>query len=509
MKTSWRGLGAIMVGMAVFLAGCTVNKVKPLETTKHDERGIVYALPMTVLKIEIPLTLKITNGALEYAGAGGGARTRGWGLSVPGGSIGLAETADGKSQIDCAGYFSETAYAISRKITVGEMKVDQESLPDPSHIYSMDLSSSFLKDAKKNIVFNEKNMIVSGSYSAKDKTLEFTASLLKIAGGFMGIPLAREGTLAPKGGALGEQQLREQAAPAVAAAPSLTAAGRRACEQLKNRLLWQAKQAQHEADILTGRKDALIFGENRGGVDRSFDVWKARLAEADKRINEARKGASLDTSMTLTYKTTITADALSEVSANGTAREGGAPLFWMDGGTIYATDTKAFSGEGGRIVKQGANGPGTPVRLVVRRLQQDPSAVVQQAVNEPKGEQGLYYRMPAQAEVALLVGGETVQTQTVSIAQWGPLMALPKRMGSNDAAITFEFFTDTGALKSIGSETKAIDMAQLEKMGDAGVAMVKAVYASNDEIARLTQEKEKLTLQKDIRDLRTSLQTGE
>ncbi|MGE4535915.1 MAG: hypothetical protein AB7D37_02435 [Desulfovibrio sp.] len=44
-------------------------------------------------------------------------------------------------------------------------------------------------------------------------------------------------------------------------------------------------------------------------------------------------------------------------------------------------------------------------------------------------------------------------------------------------------------------------MEQMGKFGEAGVSLVKAVYASNNEIARLSREKETRALQKDIRDL--------
>lgn len=43
--------------------------------------------------------------------------------------------------------------------------------------------------------------------------------------------------------------------------------------------------------------------------------------------------------------------------------------------------------------------------------------------------------------------------------------------------------------------------SSMEQVGEAGVSLVKAVYASNNEIARLSREKETRTLQKDIRDL--------
>ncbi|QAZ69348.1 hypothetical protein C3Y92_19735 [Solidesulfovibrio carbinolicus] len=148
------------------------------------------------------------------------------------------------------------------------------------------------------------------------------------------------------------------------------------------------------------------------------------------------------------------------------------------------------------------------LEVIVKVNHEHPSQKVKGLVPEPKGERGLYYRMPGEVSITLVqtkdgkidkVVGETFK---VPVAQLGPVLALPSKMKTTDAAFSMEFFTDTGGLKSLGVETKAIDMQQVEKLGNSGVALVSAIAASNNKINQLKQQKEELSLEMDIRELR-------
>lgn len=193
-------------------------------------------------------------------------------------------------------------------------------------------------------------------------------------------------------------------------------------------------------------------------------------------------------------------------------QEGETILFWIDKESqkIITPFEGAFSGDMvEKWVAVNAAGAGKPVALHIDRLPSDPSAVIGKVVTPPKGEQGLYYRMPAQATMYLTAGGGKSEVKPVQIAQWGPILALPRNLGSIAGSLTFELFVDTGGLKSVGAVSTPVEASQLEKAMKPGETLVDFFIGSNDEIARLTAKKTKLTLQKEIRDLNTSLQTGQ
>ncbi len=469
----------VLVAM-LFAAGCTkVNKVKPINDVKDGKMGLVYVLPKTQLVVEVPITVKIKNGQLQYANV-------------------YYDKKLGKIQkrVNCENVFSGTYYNISYTIEAGDPTVTTVAVPDTKNIYSMDIDSSFLKDAKKNLTFNEQGMLVSGSFSSKDKTLEFAVQLIgTLAKLATVVGLAEEGC---------GQSAEDRAVPPLRIGDitdAVTEPEKFACYMMrKDRLeeLAGQKAAYAAANV---KKGELLLGANSGGVDRSVDVYKARMADLSSWMKELKSSLTLDSSVTLTFRKVIDPEVL---------LHGPVDLFEINSGKIYAPVVTDFVEENAaRYVKKCDQLGSGALKLSLAKSENNVTDSVSRAAGTLSGEKGLYYRMPAQAEVKFIKGDYSTPPQKVAIAQWGALLALPTTMHSTDSAISFEFFADTGAIKTIGTENKAIDMEQVGKLGEAGVSLVKAIYAGNDEITRLTQEKEKLTLQKDIRDLRNALQTGQ
>lgn len=465
----------LALGLGVFFGGCTAaSKVTPLTDTKKSKLGALYILPKTRLEIEIPIAIKIINGQIESAALAVG---NGRSISV--------------SPETCKQYLENKGYAVTKTIKFGDMTVTAVPVPDKDNIYNIDFKTTFWREAKSNFVFNEQHMITSGSSSANNKALELAVDIVKTA--------ASVAAVVAKEGQPGSVALARSPGPAVASAMKKQDM-RAACHRLENAMLRSRRQAASNAARLTERKNRWLFGENAGSVDRSYDIYKARLEDINKAIAAQENQAASERTVNLTYTGKIEADALEEGKD--------LMLFWIEGEKIVAPNPQAFSGSEKGLAEQGLKSSGTPVSLKIVRSADDPALVVQQhwPTDLPK-ERAIYYRMPARAEVILEKDGQPVGRRSVQIAQWGPVLSLPARLGAADSGITFEFFTDTGGLKALGADNKAIDMEQAGKLGDAGVALVKAIVASDDEIARLTKENTKLTLQKANRDLRTSLQT--
>lgn len=63
------------------------------------------------------------------------------------------------------------------------------------------------------------------------------------------------------------------------------------------------------------------------------------------------------------------------------------------------------------------------------------------------GKSGLYYRMPGMAEIRILDGSNQLATSRTAIAQFGTTAPIPEDI--LDGNFKLEFFTNTGAVKSI------------------------------------------------------------
>jgi|GEM_PF-4933701 len=476
MSKAWKAFGLALAVLCTGLSACTAaNKVTPLKELPDGATGLFYMLPQTALVVEIPITVRIKNGAFEY-------------VDVKNSSGGEVKT----ERIDCKKYLKESDYEVVKSIEIGEMKVVQEAVPDQNNIYVIDVNSSFLKDSKKDLHYNEQGMLVSGMLFEKDKTLEFSVQVLNTVASFVG---AAAGVKAAPQNINLEYAQENKSGKAKAAVARDEAYF---CNKLIRDATGDLDNKKKTLKNYQSRREALLFGNNAAGMDTSVDVYKLRMAEIDKIIAAAQRKTDFERTVSFVFRKTIIPE-----------HEGIIPLFGLSEDKIVTQYLDAF---GGGVPKEYLTS-GEPqqkvVSLVVERPDNDMATAVMRKASTPQGTQGLYYRLPSRAKVHFINDTAASQPQTIPIAQWGPILALPSRMGSADSAITFEFFTDTGALKSIGTDNKALDMEQVGKFGEAGVSLVKAVYASNDELARLSREKEKLTLQKDIRDLRQELQPAQ
>ena len=451
----------LLFAVVAVLFGCgKVNKVRPLNEAL-DKNGqltqkglVVYNLPMTEVTVEIPVEIVIKDGKLAYA-----------------------KTPSGEGGLDCRSGASGQSVTASATADIKSATVSLKPLADGNNQYVLDLRSPWFMGSDRKIVLTESGVLSSGSASANNKIIEFGVQLVTSIVG------------------IGSRVLGARAF----AMPSPS----NPCTEIRKQVATAVKTSKSDEKLYEQKRLKLLFGENRAGMDSSYDIWKARMGEIDRKIAEFKAGASLDKVVKLTFK--------KQFSGNDVP-QGETVLFWIDKESqkIVTPYAGAFSGEMlEKWVRVDAAGAGTPVALHIDRLPSDPSAVIEKLVTKPKGEQGLYYRMPAQADMYLTAGKEKSDVKSVQIAQWGPVLALPRNLGSIAGTLSFELFADTGGLKSVGAVSTAFDISQLEKLGKSGETLLDAIIASNDEIARLTETKTKLTLQQEIRDLRTSLQTGE
>lgn len=439
-------LACLVVLFAVLgLAACssTSSKVYPLMSMPDKANpGAIYILPKTIVALKIPIKITTTK-FNEFR-------------------------SKSKNFKDCKNDLKEIFQNENGepRFETGDIQVVREFTPDPNNIYNIDLSTTFLKDTKKKLVFNESGMLVSADYASKDKTLEFSFQVLE--------SVAKVGGAVLKGGTgvldFTDTEFASSCPP----------------EYLKDISTYY---------MLVAGKDRWLLGMNSAGIDRSVDVFNARSTALDARIEEVKSSILGKEVTTITITCPIDEDIL--------LKGGKKKLLSLVAGEVA---TKKMDAVIKKVQeKAGKRGLGKlqSIEVLLKVNDSHPSLKVKGLVEPPKGVRGLYYRVPGEVAITVLQGDKVISdTFKVAVAQLGPVLSLPSKMHTTDVAFSMEFFTDTGSLKSLGVETKAIDLQQIEKIGNSGVALVQTIAGSNDEITRLKRENEKLSLEMDNRELK-------
>ncbi|MEM8782502.1 MAG: hypothetical protein AAGE65_06540 [Planctomycetota bacterium] len=129
---------------------------------------------------------------------------------------------------------------------------------------------------------------------------------------------------------------------------------------------------------------------------------------------------------------------------------------------------------------------------------------------------GYRYRMPGQAEVVyrIIKPGQSIADSdhkarwAATVAQFGPVRALPTSVGTGDSTISITLHEAHGSLKSVSVDSVVTAAGQLEalKTGVGGVIdTVAALPSDPTELERLTAENAVLKALKENRDLKSDL----
>ena len=158
-----------------------------------------------------------------------------------------------------------------------------------------------------------------------------------------------------------------------------------------------------------------------------------------------------------------------------------------------------------------------PISLVFEEREETVVQTIENATaNLEKGEDhGFVYRLPGRVDVTvqwtkpIKKGGfetDAIGADTLLIAQYGPVLTLPTSAGGKKTSYDITLYPETGALKSfdLGSDP-AISAENVTAVGDALLAKEKAEREQDDQLARLTREKDILKAMKEIEALREEL----
>jgi hypothetical protein len=440
-----------------------VQRVTDGYTVTDGNRRLVYALPKSVVTIDLAITRTVTspgrcsdNALLDRNAPDNGATLR--------------------KQLERLNI--KPVDQASSDIEVGDVVLGQRMEPDPEQVYAIVLEKDLLQNEKLAFELTENGMLVSGNRDSSNRILDTAAKSLTA---FANIA---SGALAVMG------------APAVTKVNDDEAKWR-SCQESLVRL--QKSRNGREALV---RGDAQTAGTPKDAFDAMLTESKSveaayaaeftgaknvvkGIARCEVRVRAIAESQIEDSYDLITYDTLkVQRASVPGVSCVVTPELDDVP---KSGGTPIAI-----------------RAPVPPVTKAIRLLLVADATFARKAASvEPKSsvESGLYYRVPVRA-VATVLDGKTEKTRgTLDIPQFGSVLSLPGDADVESAAVAVAAkFGPAGGLLSYSHTTTSPDTASLaDAAGGAGKTVLDAVKTRQGaDIEELERTKKRLELKQAI-----------
>ncbi|MGE4292459.1 MAG: DUF4831 family protein [Desulfovibrio sp.] len=401
-----------LAGVLIVLAGCKTAQVYhvghstiPDSVLKHP--GIYYALPKTVIDVEVTETYKERR------------------INVP------------KQCIDKV----KKLYPLP---TNGVKTIDQsvtvlrKSIPDPDALFLVDPNSSIMKQSGITFSYSESGTLDSITATMQDKTFE---TVTKVAG-------------------------------------TIASAVLRA-ELSGVECLFYEDAAKNLKEITARKKEMLTSFSMASPTGRTaYDLEQYKLTLEKLEAEETKLKKELYEEKTGTRKVY---------------------------GELIPPDTTAASGSyfSQNFGSYRAEWNATEPEHIARTLE---------GYFKNSEDRGFYYRVPVMGKLKVYAESKEQQERTllwqgdVPVAQQGALLALPADYPASEVTQTITFYPDTGALKTLDIQTKAVkseDIASALSMVNEAIAAAKAKDAAqelaDDDLTKLTRQRDLLKLQSEIK----------
>lgn len=480
----------------VFMTSCAKVVVVPVPNSneKIPATGMIYALPKTVVRVQVKVD-KTTTSRVPYA--------RFAGIFAPSGK----PVCEGDK---CTA--EQTVYSLqpgSTFTTYGE--------PDPDNVYLVKFSGSGAVDQTMSMTWNDAGLLSSAGASVTNRSVDIAMSSVKLLAGL--------GTKAAAGAAV---------VPPTKGQPP-------GCEKPSNNDAWiltilKGPTAGNRSPQLV-KNYCNLTEEQRKAFNETRDAepLKAALAAYIDNVNpliEARLKMLSGTSMSMDPAT-----LLPRIEAEITQQLAdlflGAKSVTTWDGTLDVREVavgkpldilRIDEVKGVCVVAQNAEIPpiGKPpgdladascggMKVIALAFELYPTAERQlysKVKDDTEGDRSFRYRLPAQVHASLTGTGDKHYGDAVlSIAQLGQVISLPAGRHSKTLSYELGFVESTGALKSfkLGS-TGGLDSATIDSLASAGGTVLDARNArreKEDELAVLKRQKEILELKDAICTLQT------
>lgn len=406
------------------------------------KNGVYYALPRTVVTVEIPVTKTTLKQGPYYIRAAEN------GIQVPK-SLEKKET------------------SISYRLGVPKITTDAE--PDPDNVYLVEIKGGWLKNRDLKVATTEQGLITSAHSKAEDKTVDFVVKAIGAAAKIYAASFS-----APVTDALGSKK-------------KIMSKGTDK-EKFEG---WAKLIADRIHEIRAARLRLLGGGMGSGPSSLTNEALDRALTEL----------AVIEEELMSNFRTRSVASWTAVYTCAPEGIETNGPT---NGSTYGATNWPtnctqtlfSFGAKSGLAPGKGVpdipeaftKGDGSS-RVAVRCSITRPHDQFADRVRKPdKGWRrgsghGFFYRIPGIGNVAVTKGSHMLATNEISVAQYGAVASLPPGVRSTSSNFVVEFHESTGSLKTVQVTSQSLDPALVTELGDAA-ATIAQVEASKRAAAK-------------------------
>ncbi len=469
----------ILSVIAIALAGCakttTVYRLENGETAKRlgeKKRGVHYFLPRTVITIQGTVTeVTKTRGAYCYKDG---------------------ETEEGditknsfKELLDTMGIqFDEKKIVTVGGVThrIHDVSTTVSAEPDCSQAFFVELEGGLMTERSLTLKLGQLGVMASADAKAADRSFAISMALAKQTVGLAGaVLLAGPGGTGSKGGSL----------------------------------LDQAKAEAEQYNALRNDYEQFVSGKNTVVTAMQSEVFtsiKKQYEDRLKAIKEEFLGETKEGGKP--FKVVLRPAAPTEDGENVRI-----PLFTVTSEGLVGTDSSDGSLKIKCLPFSGATGgsmecivtavlspaPGTTAALKLLR----PLAEAQQPKMDACGNAeptGLCYRAPVKYTLTLEGLGKDEKDQgDLVIAQFGPVLSLPRRMNLLGGDSKIVYHQDTGAIEELTVSSKSLDVSGASSLMETATSTITKVKAQDETLGKLQQQYDILKLKAGIKGFEAEL----
>jgi hypothetical protein len=476
LERAW-GLAFVCV-----LGGCATITVE--KVTSAGSNGLLYALPNTVLRIQLKVNRTTRTGAPYAAYAA---------IFAP------------DSKPVCADALCSQAPKASYEVASG-VTFNTYGEPDPSNVYLVKFTGAGAIDQSLSMTWNEAGLLSAVSSTVTNRTVDIATSGVKLLAG-VGSKIAFGGPTARTGKAL---QCSEKSS---------------ADEWMLPHLQSDSALADSYCSLSVKTREALP----RDGtvLEAAFKAYESKLAPLERTRQDILSGKSqsvvLDQTTLLTKIESEIDQELTQLYVGKTTVQSwdgtldvrtlavGTPLRVLAidsnkgiclGNAEVPPDAKPIPDEFARLSAEEC-AAGNEFDLALRYYPDVNAQLFSKVTDTGAGQRSFRYRIPAQTAVSLIDGkGKSFGSGVIRVAQLGKVMSLPAQRHSKALSYDLAFIEATGALKSFKlGTTGGLESSTLDALGSVGGSLLDAQKASqknSEELAVLTRQDQLLKLRDDI-----------
>jgi len=471
---------------AVLLTGCATITVEKV-TTNTSSDGLLYALPNTVVRIQVKLDRTEKSGApyAEYA------------------SVFVPERKPVCKDQGCTGE-QKITYALQPGATLttyGE--------PDQDNIYLVKFTGGGRIDQSLSMTWNEVGLLSTASASVTNRSIDIGTSGLKL--------LTNVGTKLFAGAAA----VKPEKAPSCPGAssptddwaiPILQKAGDLSSELIANycALAKDARGALLRNEALldsavaayVGKVGTLVTARTNilNGTNPSLDP-ATLLTKIETELDQALATLYIGKSSTQTWEGTLDVhdiDVRNPVPVMSLDAASGICIRNAEIPPASKPIPSNFT-----LLDSNKCAASIPINVVFQYYPAADKQLFSKIHDTAGGNRSFRYRIPAQVSASIGASGKTTYGAAIlSVAQLGTVISLPASRHSKMLSFDLAFVEATGALKSFKlATTGGFDSSTLDAMSSAGGTVLDARSAAQkaaNEAAVLTQQDQLLKLQDDI-----------